>query len=158
MYIDFSEYSAVYSDLSEKDFAFLCFKACLELDKQTKGVDGYSKLDNAFPEDEKAAQAVKYCAIELVHLMHSFDNADNAIGYEETEEGKYIGKQITSVSSGSESISYSAGNNVSNSSADRRYLINSLVRQYLDGIVDKNGVNLLFMGAYPNVFRYDNNI
>lgn len=154
MYIDFDEYSKVYNDLTAESFDILCFKACLELDKQTKGVDGFSKLDNAFPEDEKSARAIKLCAIELVHLLNNLKNLENASGYEVTDDGKYIGKQINSVSSGSESVSFSAGNSAYKAE-DKRSLINSLVREYLSGITDNNGVNLLFMGAYPYVYRND---
>lgn len=156
MYIDFDDYSEVYKDLTAENFAYLCFKACLELDKQTKGIDGYSKLDNAYPEEKKAAMAVKVCAIELVHLLNQFHIAENAIGFEKTDNG-YVGKQINSVSSGSESISFSAGNNTY-AAENKRSMINSLVREYLSGVTDKNGVNLLFMGEYPYVYKHDNNI
>lgn len=155
MYIDFDDYSKVYKDLTEADFAYLGLKACFELDRQTKGIDGYSKLDNAFPLDEKSAMAVKICAIELVHFMALVEKATNANGYDVDAEGKYVGKQIKSVSSGSESITYSAGtsafDNVVTSPEEKKHYIASMVREYLSGITDANGVNLLYMGAYPNV-------
>lgn len=157
MYIDYADYSAVYSDLTESEFAYKCFIACLEMDKQTKGVDGYSKLDNAFPTDEKNEMAVKVCAIELVHLLNMLDRNENAFGFDVTDDGKYIGKQINSVSSGSESVSYTSGG-TSYKAEDKKKLIYSMIRDYLSGITDKNGVNLLYMGAYPNVYGDDNDI
>lgn len=155
MYIDFNDYSEVYKDMDEADFAYIGLKACLELDKQTKGVDGYSKLDNAFPTDEKAAMAVKICAIELVHFLNMVEKASKANGYDTDADGKYIGKQVKSVSSGSESVTYSSGNGVFDSviasPAEKQHYINAMIKEYLSGITDENGVNLLYMGAYPYV-------
>ena len=77
-------------------------------------------------------------------------------GYIQTENGLQ-GKVVTSVSAGNESISYSAtapkttvDTAVTDPAAKDR-LVFSTIREYLSGVNDSNGVNLLYMGVYPHV-------
>ncbi len=156
MYITYDEYSELYNDLTEQQFQIYGIRACLEVDSQTTGIDGYKKLRNAFPIDEDDARAVKLCIIELAHTFRQIDIV-NANGGLVEEDGAFRGKQIASVSSGSESITYKTGNSsyeefAINTKA-KRVFINSLIRDYLSGIKDLNDVNLLYMGAYPYVWE-----
>lgn len=68
-----------------------------------------------------------------------------------------MNKIVTSVSSGSESISYAAaGSAARNTLVDtvltdktaQNRLFSDTIRDYLSGVQDANGVNLLFMGKY----------
>lgn len=155
MYASFNEYSQFYSDIEEGEYSLYGTRASLELDKQTTGIDGYKKLKNAFPEDEDDANAITYCAIELAHTLKSIENATSYSDATMNEDGLLVGRQIASISSGSESVSYVAPKNAYETLAvdakAKKMAINTIVRDYLSGVCDKNGVNLLYMGAYPYV-------
>lgn len=159
MYITYSEYTALYDTIEEKVFIRLAYDACCHIDRQTTGVDGVKKLKVAFPADEDSAAAIKHCAANLVYILYQINEAEQSAsagrGYVQAENGMH-GKVIASVSAGNESVSYSAGSSakttidsaVSDMTA-RNDLIRNTVREYLSGISDANGVNLLYMGAYP---------
>ena len=61
MYITLEEYSKFYDPVEEKVFARLSYEAGRLMDNHTTGIDGVKKLSHAFPVDEGAAAAVKYC-------------------------------------------------------------------------------------------------
>lgn len=160
MYITNSDYTAIYDVMDEKQFNRLAFEACRVADYHTTGVDNVKKLKTAFPTDEDDTQAVKRCICKLVNIMAQIEAAEKAVnqgkGYTETENG-LRGKVITSVSAGNESISYSAGGGntatmIDKALADKavqKRLFSDTVREYLSGVTDANGVNLLYMGPYP---------
>lgn len=162
-YIDYKFYTSLYADPSftETDFNRLCWDACRKLDMETTGIDGVKKLKTAFPVDEDDAEAVKRCACKLVNLMHQIEEAERSVssgrGYVETENGLQR-KIVSRVESGSESISYmeSQGGTmlidkaVSDKSVQDK-LLRDTIREYLSGVRDANGVNLLYMGVYPCV-------
>ena len=161
MYITFSEYTALYDPIEEKVFDRLCFEACRYIDRLTAGLDGVKKLKVAFPVDEDSADAVKHCAATVINFLGQINEAEKsasmARGYTETENGLQ-GKVITSVAAGNESISFSA-TQAQKTAADvaltdlayRNNHIRAIVREYLSGVTDANGVNLLYMGVYPRV-------
>jgi hypothetical protein len=160
VYITHDEYTAFFEPVEEKVFDFLSFEADRYIDKMTTGIDGIKKLKAAFPTKEEDAKAVKHCAAEVINLLHQPREAERSAflsrGYEETENGLQ-GKVISSVSSGTESVSYAL--NASKTAIDQAVfdvsaktkLINSTIKEYLSGIADANGVNLLYMGVYPCV-------
>lgn len=162
-YADFAFFSELYGDsLTEQDFARLSWEADRELDRQTTGLDNVRKLRIAFPTDEDDAETVKRCECALVNLMHQIEEAEKvqqaAQGFVQREDGTMMSKVVSSVSSGSESISYgskdtSFGTAISAASdiGSRKSLFSETVKQYLSGVVDANGVNLLYRGAYPRV-------
>lgn len=163
-YSDFPFFSGLYGDsLTEQDFARLSWEAARELDRQTTGLDNVRKLRIAFPTDEDDAETVKRCECALVHLMHQIEEAEKvqqaAQGFVQREDGAMMSKVVSSVSSGSESISYGAKDTsfstaVSAAAGDtgtRKSLFAETVKQYLSGVMDANGVNLLYRGAYPHV-------
>lgn len=160
MYITYSEYTDLYDPLDEKLFNRLAFDACRYIDRHTTGVDGVKKLKTAFPTDEDSAISVRHCAAKLVNLLLQIQEAENSAsvgrGYTQTENGLQ-GKVVSSVSAGNESVSFSTGSQataIDTAISDlpaRDNLISRTIREYLSGVTDANGVNLLFMGVYPNV-------
>ena len=157
MYITYEEYAQFYNPIDEKVFNRLCFDASRVMDIHTTGIDNLKKLKRFFPNDSDAVEAVKRCAAKLIYLMTQIETAEEAAfgAYENSEIG-IRGKYIASVSAGNESISYTSGNDsktaISEAVADRtkrNNLMAEIVREYLSGVTDANGVNLLFMGRYP---------
>lgn len=159
MYITLDEYTALYDVVDEKTFNRLAFDACRLMDIQTTGIDGIKKLKIAFPTDEDSVQAVKHCTAKVINLLLQIQEAESAAamgrGYTETDKGLQR-KIISRVEAGNEAISYSetklANTAIDSAAADksvRNKLISETIREYLSGIPDLNGVNLLYMGAYP---------
>ncbi len=161
MYADYEFYSAIYgnSAIPAADFYRLIWDADRKLDKETTGVDGVKKLKVAFPADADSAEAVRRCACKLVNLAYAIESAEKSAStaneYDITENG-LRGKVISSVSSGSESISYATSGTAStlvgkavSDSAARDNLYRDAIEEYLSGVQDANGVNLLYMGPYP---------
>ena len=145
MYVDYEFYKTLYgTTVDEKAFNRLLWNAEKMVKNAVTGVDGRCKLDFAFPDVAYDAEAVKRCECALVDIMAKIEKA-------ETEaEGN---KTVKSVSAGNESISYDTGSGLiskvlSDKSAQAR-LYADTINEYLRGTKDKNGVNLLFGGAYP---------
>lgn len=164
MYVDYEFYTSLYGDgdISETDFNRLFWDACQKVDYHTTGVDGVKKLRNFYPTDEYASQAVKRCVCKLINTMNQINLAEeterNAWGYVTREDGMLQGKVVSSVSAGNESISYSVGKSAAtqigkavSDYSERERLYRNIITEYLSGISDSNGVNLLYMGRYPRV-------
>ena len=94
-------------------------------------------------------------------IRASLPAAASARAMTENADGTVRSRVISSVSSGSESVSYATGSAarsgttaidaaVSDPGARAR-LLDDIVRRYLSGVKDANGVNLLYMGRYPYV-------
>jgi hypothetical protein len=161
MYLTYEEYAAIYDAMPAKDFDRLNFEACRHIDRLTAGVDGVKKLKVAFPTDEDSSAAVKHCAAHIVNILYQIQEAEKSAslgrGFTETENGLH-GKVVSSVTAGNESISYAVGNSAKTSidkavsdRNERIKLLRETVREYLSGVTDANGVNLLYMGVYPYV-------
>lgn len=145
MYVDYEFYKTLYgTTVDETAFNRLIWNAEKLVKNAVTGVDGRCKLDFAFPDVAYDAESVKRCECALVDIMAKINKA-------ETEaEGN---KTVKSVSAGNESISYDTGSGLigkvlSDKSAQAR-LYADTINEYLRGTKDKNGVNLLFGGAYP---------
>lgn len=144
MYIDYEYYSSMYKTVPETDFPRICMKAQRKLDNLTTGIDGVRKLAHAFPNDEESAQLVKTCMAELINAMYNAEKLQIVV----TAESGVHSNVITSVSAGNESVHYAALNTGSDRTAQEG-IYRDLVREYLGGVADANGVNLLYMGRYP---------
>lgn len=158
MYTDFEYYKTTYGGKilkSDGDFNHFARKAERRLDVITA-----MKLQFAFPVKEKDVEAVKDCLCELSEFLYQVDTYQNAamesVGVVAQSDGTVKGKVVSSITSGSESISYSAGGSASTSvmeaAKDKKVLdtiIYGMVQDGLSGVPDANGVNLLFAGAYP---------
>lgn len=162
MYVDYDYYKALYGTNAVEESVFNRFSwdACKKIDYYTTGVDNVKKLQVAFPTDDYDAESVKRCVCALIELFNNIDQAEinvrKATGYVQKEDGIYQGKVVSSVSAGNESISYSTGSGNATlvdkaltDKAVREQLFRDTVKEYLSGVTDANGVNLLYMGQYP---------
>lgn len=156
MYADYTYYTTEYGGkMSAADFKRFGRRAERRIDSLTGG-----KLQFAFPANERDVEAVKDCVCELADFLYQIDSYNNAamesIGTVAQEDGTVKGKVITSISSGSESRSYSASGTanttVTEAAKDKKVadtMIYGMVRDNLGGVPDYNGINLLYAGAYP---------
>lgn len=154
------------SRVTQSDFPHLAYDASRIMAVMTTGIDGYRKLELAYPTDPYDAEAVVMCACKLVDVLWQIEQAHELAmrirGSEETPNG-YRGKAISSMSAGNESVSYensasAGGTDIDKAiadSAEKKVLVHEIITQYLSGISDAHGVNLLYMGAYPRGLRED---
>ena len=113
MYADYEYYSTEYGGkMSADDYKQFGRRAERRIDSITSG-----KLQFAFPTNEQDADAVKDCVCELADFLYQIDSYNTAamesIGTVTQADGTVRGKVVTSISSGSESIGYSAAGSVS---------------------------------------------
>lgn len=161
-YATFADYEALYpgTELDEAGFDLLIWEAERVMDDITTGADGVRKLRVAKPTKKPGAEAVRRCACALVDAMRQINEAEAAIRKAqklvENSDGTVQSAAVSSRSSGSESVSYAAvsaaGTAISAAVSDltaREQLFAATARRYLSGMKDANGVNLLYMGAYP---------
>ena len=159
VYAEYSDYTALYgTDISQTDFNRLVYDASSLVDHYVTTVDGVNKLKFFFPTDEDDVEAVKRCTCALVNTQYQVEQIQSSAGVIQHEDGTVTGKTVTSISSGSESMSFASGSSsasvlseAAKSEAVREELITSQVFRYLRGHKDKNGVNLLYVGVYPYV-------
>lgn len=159
MYADFNYYQTKYGGKmikSADDFTHFGRKAERRIDVITG-----NKLQFAFPTKKKDKEAVKDCFCELTEFLYQIDRYQSAImestGVVAQADGTVKGKVVTSISSGSESISYSSGGSTDSSIAEAAkdkktadVMIYGIVKDGLAYIPDANGVNLLYAGIpYP---------
>lgn len=163
-YVSYGDYTGLYGEnaIDEKTFNRLSWYAEKKIDINTTGVDGVKKLKIAFPAEEEDIAAIKRCAMSLIDIMYRIEQAEenlkSAQGYVKREDGSLQGKIVSSVSAGSESIHYAVGNEtnaatlidmvLSDKTAQEK-LYKDTIFDCLSGVMDANGVNLLYMGRYP---------
>lgn len=158
-YVTYDYYKSIYGEdsMPETDFNRLSWEACRRVDKLT-----LNKLKFAFPTNEDDVEAVKRCVCKLIEISGQIEAANKRVsegqGYTMDESGALRGKVVSSVSSGSESISYTAKaeggrtliDAVLPDKAAQERLYRDTVREYLSLVPDSNGVNLLYAGIlYP---------
>lgn len=158
-YVTYEYYKSIYSEdfMPETDFNRLSWEACRRVDTLT-----LNKLKFAFPTNEYDVEAVKRCVCKLIELAGQIEAANKRVsegqGYITDESGALRGKVVSSVSSGSESISYTAKaeggstliDAVLSDKAAQEKLYNDTVKEYFSLILDSNGVPLLYRGLpYP---------
>ncbi len=159
MYITYNDYVAIYAEtaISETDFNRLGFRAQRVLDDMTTGVDGVRKLAVAMPTEAYARECVVRCLGELIHTAAQVEVTRNAGAVAKRADGTLAtAAAVASVSSGAESMTFASGSAVSSAIRDaagstvtERQLYASIVRSYLGGVLDANGVRLLYGGRYP---------
>lgn len=158
LYVDYEFYKDLYGEnaVPESDFKRLSWEAQKRVNNLTFG-----KLKFAFPTNEDDAEAVKRCVCKFIEIAAAIESANKRVNdaqeYVSDDNGVH-GKVISSVSSGSESISYTAKSEsgstlidavLSDKSAQDK-LYADTVKEYLAGVPDANGVNLLYAGIpYP---------
>ncbi len=160
MYADYDYYSTEYGGkMSADDYKRFGRRA----ERRIDGITG-NKLQFAYPTNERDIETVKDCVCELADFLWQIDSYNNAamesMGTVTQADGTVKGKVIKSVSSGSESISYSDGGSIKSSVAkaaesekDLNEQIYSKVSGALYGVHDSNGVPMLnaeIPYPYPN--------
>lgn len=158
-YVTYNYYKSIYGEdsMPETDFNRLSWEACRMVDTLT-----LNKLKFAFPTNEDDIEAVRRCVCKLIEIAGQIEAANKRVsegqGYITDESGTLRGKVVSSVSSGSESISYTAKaeggstliDAVLSDRAAQERLYRDTVREYLALVPDSNGVNLLYAGIpYP---------
>ena len=157
MYADYTYYQTEYGGkMSADDFKRFGRRA----ERRIDGITG-NKLQFAYPTNERSIEAVKDCVCELADFLYQIDTynaaAMDSMGTVAQADGTVKGKVITSISSGSESIGYSASSSasttISEAAKDKKVAdatIYGVVQDGLTGDADSNGVNLLYAGIpYP---------
>lgn len=151
-YLTYEEYTTNYPEMEYFDRYEV--QAELYLNKFTTGIDNVRKLKVAFPTDEDTVAAIKLCMAELVNTLYEVDKATSAYGVTTDSNGTH--GALVSVSSGSESMSFASGSSggsaiveAAKSSSAKNSLMHSIISNYLSGMTDSNGVNLMYMGRYP---------
>ena len=158
-YVTYDYYKSIYGEdsMPETDFNRLSWEACRRVDTLT-----LNKLKFAFPTNEDDIETVRRCVCKLIELAGQIEAANKRVlegqGYTMDESGALRGKVVSSVSSGSESISYTAKaeggstliDAVLSDKAEQEKLYNDTVKEYFSLILDSNGVPLLYRGLpYP---------
>lgn len=168
-YVNYEFYKTLYGEksVSETDFNRLSWDACKKIDAATTTVNGIKKLKIAFPTDEEDSETVKRCLCELINISYKLEQAEERVnasqGFVQREDGTVSSKLVSSVSAGNESISYSINNTSAATLIDKalsdkaaqEQLYKDTITKYLSGVTDKNGINLLYAGRYPEDF-YEN--
>lgn len=162
MYIDYEYYKSLYGDaaIDETSFNRFLYDVCRTLDNETTGVDGVRKLQIAFPILEYDSEAVKRCICKMIETANEINSVKKQLslssGYVQREDGTVVNKKISSITSGSESISYYTGSGslgiiekAATDHVEENKLYRKIITEYLSGVTDANGVKLLYMGRYP---------
>ncbi len=128
------------------------------LEKASDRIDmiTFDRLVDGFPDDERAQTKVKKAVCAVADCLYQIDEVKKAsmatVGTVTREDGTMTGKMVSSVSSGSESISYitgttGSGSDIYSQAAMDKKVENVLLRQvateYLANVGDKKGINLL---------------
>ena len=135
-YAVYEDYAALYGEgLDEAGFDRLVWQAGRVMDRATTGVDGVAKLRVAYPERED--EAVRRCACALVERLRRGQPVEHP-------DGTVSPRLVTGRTAGAESVTYAAAASGAEDTA-----LADAVREYLGGVRDANGVNLLYLGRYP---------
>lgn len=155
-YVDFEFYTTKYygDAVPEDSFQKYAEKASDCIDRIT-----FDRLVDGLPENERDKTKVQKAVCAVADALYQIDQIRKAnmemIGTVIREDGTVTGKAVSSVSSGSESISYSTGTSGQNTdiyahaSMDKKVenmLILQVATDYLAGVTDKKGICLLYAG------------
>lgn len=153
-YADYDFYSGTFhGDVLNKENAEKWLdRAGDELDAITFG-----RLTFAFPTFEAHAVKVKKAVCAIADALCCIDEQRRAFSAQKAEDGSYRGA-VTSISSGRESISFSASSAngsvyvaAASSTGAQTKLLSSVAVKYLANIPDANGINLLYAGGVKRV-------
>ena len=133
-------------------------RASDELDRLTFG-----RLTNNFPTDQNGVIKVKKAVCAVAEALYLVDAQRKSVTATKDEDGQYKGA-ITSIKSGSESITFAAGGASSSiyaaaaaSSSDEQTLVSSIAAKYLANVEDCNGINLLYAGEVRYYVQQNDN-
>lgn len=111
----------------------------------------FERLAYGLPSDERSAIKVQKAVCALADLLYQINKEMQLQSTVTDENGNTTHRAISSITSGSESISYSnsASTEISKAAADTAFkekLIISTITPYLANVCDDKGVNLLYAG------------
>ena len=119
----------------------------------------FDRLVNGFPEEERAVTKVKKAVCAMADALYQIDQIKKAsmesVGTVTKEDGTVVSKAVSSISSGSESISFATGSSGGTESiygqaaVDKKVesvLLYQVATEYLSGVTDKKGICLLYAG------------
>ena len=156
-YADYEFYTTSYfgDTVPESDFPRYAERASDRIDILT-----FDRLADGLPENERAQKKIKKAVCTLADALFQIDTVKNAametVGTVKREDGTVINKAVSSVSSGSESISYVTGTSGTNSSVygqaamDKKVenvLVTQIVFENLQGVMTDDGVPVLYAGV-----------
>lgn len=156
-YADYEFYTGTYFGelISEADFNKFAERASDVIDTYTFG-----RLEEGLPESSRAQAKIKKAVCATAEALYQIElvrmSAMDTVGVIKNADGTVKNKLVSSVSSGSESISYStsisgAGSSVyAQAAADKgqenRLLLN-IITGYLVDVTDDTGICLLYAGV-----------
>ena len=155
-YADYQFYTEKYygDAVPESDFPKYSDQASDRIDAIT-----FDRLVNDFPDKERAVTKVKKAVCAVAETLYQIDQIKKAsmesVGTVTREDGTVVSKAVSSISSGSESISYSTGySGVTESvygqaAVDKKVenvLLYQIATEYLSGVTDKKGICLIYAG------------
>lgn len=155
-YTDYEFYTTKYygDTVPESEFPKYVDRASDRIDMIT-----FDRLVDGLPEDERANTKVQKAVCAVAEALYQIDQIKKAsmetVGTVTREDGTVSGKVVSSVSSGSESISYVTGASggssdiYSQAAMDKKVenvLLRKIATEYLAGVTDNKGVCLLYAG------------
>lgn len=155
-YADYAFYKNTYYGETIPEDAFLRFaeRASEKLDAVTFG-----RLEEKMPQKETAYIKIQKAVCAVADALYQVDlirkSTMESVGVITNQDGTVKGKMVTSVSSGSESISYGTASGSASSNAyskaaadagEEQRLVMSIITGYLAGVTDDNGICLLYAG------------
>lgn len=155
-YADYQFYTEKYygDTVPESDFPKYVERASDRIDAIT-----FDRLVNGFPDEERAVTKVKKSVCAVADALYQIDQIKKAsmesVGIVTREDGTVVSKAVSSVSSGSESISFATGSSggaesiYGQAAVDKKVesvLLYQVAMEYLSGVTDKKGICLLYAG------------
>lgn len=155
-YADYQFYTEKYygDTVPESDFPKYAERASDRIDSIT-----FDRLVNGFPEEERAVTKVKKAVCAVAEALYQIDQIKKAsiesVGTVTREDGTVVSKAVSSISSGSESISFATGSSggaesiYGQAAVDKKVesvLLYQVATEYLSGVTDKKGICLLYAG------------
>lgn len=155
-YTDYVFYKNEYRGdvVPETDFPKYADRASDRIDTIT-----FDHLADGLPSDSRANKKVQKAVCSVAEALYQIDSIKNTLlnnlGTIETEDGKVTGKTVSSVTAGSESITYSTGMSdasktvYAQAAMDKKVeniLLQQSAGQYLCGVKDDKGEYLLYAG------------
>lgn len=155
-YADYQFYTTTYygDTVPESDFPKYAERASDRIDMIT-----FDRLVDGLPDDERSQTKIKKAVCALADAIYQIDQVKKAsmeaVGTVTREDGTVVSKAVSSVSSGSESISFTTGPSGGTESIygqaaiDKKVesvLLYQVAMEYLSGVTDKKGICLLYAG------------
>lgn len=155
-YADYQFYTEKYygDTVPESDFPKYAERASDRIDAIT-----FDRLIDGLPENERAQTKVKKAVCAAADTLYQIDQIKKAsmdtVGTVTREDGTVVSKAVSSISSGSESISFATGtfggteSIYGQAAVDKKVesiLLYQIATEYLSGVTDNKGICLLYAG------------